>query len=165
MNHLSDDAWGERTEDDDGPQRATERGPQRLVLAEDDDDVREGLEEILARDGYDITSVPDGQQLATVLAVCETRRKLPDVIVTDHRMPGYTAIDILCDLREARWNVPVIVVTAYGRDVRDVLLELGASAVFDKPFDPDELRAAVRTWADWTARLARSIRSPRGSLS
>ena len=120
----------------------------RLVLAEDDDEVRFALAELLVGDGFEVVCVPDGHRLVDYLSRCEQEDRLPDVIVTDHRMPGYTALDVLKGLRDAHWRVPVIVITAFGPDVREPARALGASAVFDKPFDPDDLRTAVLYWTE-----------------
>lgn len=115
-----------------------------LYVAEDDDDLRETLAEMFARDGFAVRAAPDGSTMFDWLF--RERRpsgRLPDVIVTDHRMPGYCALDILECLTEVRWTIPVIVVTAYGPELRGMARALGASAVFEKPFDPDALRLAA----------------------
>lgn len=122
----------------------------QLVLAEDDDEVRLALADLFAHDGFDVTCVSDGELLVDHLGRCEARHQLPDVIVTDHRMPGYSSLDILEGLRLAGWNVPVLVITAFGREVQDLAENLGARAVFEKPFDPDDLRTAVLHWIDWS---------------
>ncbi|MCU0620491.1 MAG: response regulator [Gemmatimonadales bacterium] len=68
----------------------------------------------------------------------------PDIVVSDIRMPGKTGLELLAGLRRADWATPVILITGFGD--RHTLAEaqrLGAAAVFDKPFDVDDLRTAV----------------------
>ncbi len=120
-----------------------------VVLAEDDDEVRETLGEAFEADGFRVVAVTDGEQLAEVLDSCHRRGDLPDVVVTDHRMPAYTGLEVLEALKETGWPVPVIVLTAFGGEVRSLAEACGALAVFDKPFDLDELRTGVFWAVDW----------------
>jgi CheY-like chemotaxis protein len=114
-----------------------------VVLAEDDDDIRAALAEQLRIDQCTVTCVPDGAHLVEMLTRSEQQRQLPDVIITDYRMPGYSALDVLRAMRRAGWQIPVIVISAFGSDIKTSAMELGAYAVFQKPFDPDDLRIAV----------------------
>jgi DNA-binding NtrC family response regulator len=127
-------------------------GPPVVYLAEDDDDVRESLTALFSHDGFEVRAAPDG----TLLFEWLFRKRgpgmpLPDVIVTDHRMPGYCSLDILECLSEIQCKIPVIVITAYGSEVRSMALANGAHEVFEKPFDPDDLRMAVLDCIDWGA--------------
>lgn len=68
----------------------------------------------------------------------------PDVIIMDIRMPSRTGLEVLADLRKYDCHVPVVLITAFGaRDVHEKARQLGAVAVFDKPFDVDDLRTAL----------------------
>ena len=59
-------------------------------------------------------------------------------------MPGLTGLDVLAILRCANWATPVILITAFGDEATHAEgRELGAVAVFDKPFNVDALRATV----------------------
>jgi DNA-binding response OmpR family regulator len=67
-----------------------------------------------------------------------------DLIISDIRMPICSGLQILQALRDARWSVPVILMTAFGDEgTRDRAEGLGA-IFFDKPFAIDDLRTAVR---------------------
>lgn len=127
-----------------------------VYLAEDDLDLREALTAIFIHDGFVVRSAPDGTTLFDWLFRDRSEdSRLPDVIITDHRMPGYCSLDILDGLAEMQWSIPVIVITAYGPEVRNLARAHGASVVFEKPFDPDELCFAVDTCINWEVRRPR----------
>ena len=120
--------------------------PTHLLLAEDDAEMRSMLVSVLQADGYLVTEACDGEELvekAIELAEREEHEQL-DVIVSDIRMPGHSGLDVLALVRAARWQVPVILITAFGdlaihrQAERD-----GACAVLDKPFDLDDLRTLL----------------------
>jgi CheY-like chemotaxis protein len=121
--------------------------PVRVLLAEDDPDMRELLASALRQDGLDVVEARDGAALLDRLAeALSADGDLDgyDVIVSDIRMPGYSALDILAGVRRALRHTPVILITAFGdRVTHERAMRLGAIAVFDKPFDIDDLRMAV----------------------
>lgn len=129
-----------------------------LVLAEDDEEIRIALTELLVDDGFEVACVANGKLLVDLLSDCEKERRMPDVIVTDHRMPGYSGVEVLEGLRRVGWNIPVIMITAFGREVGDLAKRLGASAVFQKPFDPDDLRTA----ALYSSRITKQLEKKKG---
>ena len=126
---------------------ARARGLQ-ILLAEDDADLRSLLAITLRRDGYRVREVSDGTQLISELA-----RLSPDVgrrgddllLITDLKLPFTDSLDVLRGLSLRRGLPNFILITAFGSDqVRQEAVALGALAVFDKPFDFDDLRGAVR---------------------
>lgn len=120
--------------------------PPRVLVAEDDADMRRLVREALLQDGYEVIAVSDGGRLLVTLAhefVDDDGAELPDLLVSDVRMPVCTGIQILEQLRGARCRIPVILMTAFGDTAtRDHARTLGA-LLFDKPFDLDDLRTAV----------------------
>lgn len=119
--------------------------PARVLLAEDDDEMRQMLEAELRADGYEVFAVNDGTEMLEALSeVSRLPFAAPDVIVMDVRMPGYSGLHILAALRAADWTTPVILITAFG-DIRlhEEAAKLGAAVVLDKPFDVDDLRTAL----------------------
>lgn len=127
-----------------------EAEPTRILLAEDDDEMRRMLAEWLRRDGYLVSEARDGIELTE--RICEALfgegRAVPDVLITDLRMPGRDGLDVVSLLRGADSTIPVILITAFGGDETHLrAARLGADAVFDKPLDLDELRAAVHRHA------------------
>lgn len=122
----------------------------RILLAEDDDDMREMLEIELQADGYTVVAAKDGTELLEALSEAgNLPSDAPDVIITDIQMPGYSGLHALAALRAAGWKTPVIVITA-SRSARlhEEATKLGADVIFDKPFDLDDLRTALLYLAD-----------------
>jgi DNA-binding response OmpR family regulator len=122
--------------------------PARLLLAEDDLELRELLAYVLRADGHDVVEARDGLELLEILSESTQRGAAHEpfaLVVSDVSMPGLTAFDVLTRLQRALADTPVILITAFGDQTTHLRAQrLGASRVFDKPFDFDDLRAAVR---------------------
>ncbi len=133
--------------------------PPRILVAEDDDEMRRLVSESLREDGYDVVAVNDGGRLLVTLAhefVHKDGAELADLIVSDIRMPISSGMQILEQLRATRWLGPVILMTAFGSpETRAHARALGA-LLLDKPFDMDDLRTAV-------ACMLRRVARPRGT--
>jgi len=117
----------------------------RVLIADDDAEMRRALALALVDDGFEVVEACDGQELLAALsALPADGGGLPDVIITDVRMPGCTGLEVLEAVRARRWPTAVIVMTAFGdRELHAEARRLSASAVFDKPFALDDLRTAV----------------------
>lgn len=110
-----------------------------VALAEDDEPLRDLLADVLRGDGFDVVEASDGRALLDAIAA-----KTPDLVVTDVQMPHVSGLEVLETLRQKRANIPVVIMTATrDRRIRDAALMSGAAAVFQKPFDIDELRSVV----------------------
>jgi DNA-binding response OmpR family regulator len=120
--------------------------PARLLLAEDDLDLRQMVAGALRADGYEVVEARDGGRLLVEIGTAylhETPAEAFDLLISDVRMPVCNGLQILEGLRLAHWRTPAIVMSAFGDEVtRDRVESLGA-AYFDKPFDLDDLRTAV----------------------
>jgi DNA-binding response OmpR family regulator len=120
----------------------------RIILAEDDPELRSFVSSALRRTQYQVVEVKDGVELAEQLNLAQLRREKVrpfDVVISDVRMPGRTGLDVLAALRFHHWGTPVILLTAFGdRELHETAMRLGAVAVLDKPFDIDDLRKLVR---------------------
>jgi DNA-binding NtrC family response regulator len=118
----------------------------RLLLAEDDDDVRWSLTEILETEGFEVIAVSSGSALLEHLGsafLFEQRTTPPDVIVSDIRMPGVSGLKVLEGVRQRGWNIPVVLITAFGDDeIRARAMRLDAT-LLSKPLDLNELQAAL----------------------
>ncbi|TNE90527.1 MAG: response regulator [Deltaproteobacteria bacterium] len=119
----------------------------RVLLAEDDEEMRSLLAWVLTREGYVVEEVPDGMALqrhlyqVLVQGVCE----LPDLLISDIRMPGATGLQVLSLLRERGSELPVLLITAFGdRATHQSALDMGALAVLDKPFTVPQLQSALQ---------------------
>jgi len=121
--------------------------PPRVLLAEDDKEFRTILADTLRREGYEVIEARDGMQLSHFVGSLLLSGNVlapPDLIIADVHMPGQSGLDVLVELRRADWRIPVILITGFGdEDLHGEAARWGAAAVFDKPFDLDDLRRAV----------------------
>lgn len=119
-----------------------------ILLAEDDDEMRSLLAMMLRKDGYQVTECPDGISLLDRLSfffLPGQEYEEVDLIISDIRMPGVSGMEILMGAQENADFPPIILITAFGDEKTHVQAEqLGAAAMFDKPFDVDDLLAKVR---------------------
>ncbi len=119
----------------------------RILVAEDDAEMRALLADALRRDGYEVVEASHGADLMQLLVARLQESgevQSVDLVISDVRMPGWSGLEILEALRGARAKVPVILITAFGdADVHARAEDLDAYVVFDKPFDLDDLRTAV----------------------
>jgi len=118
----------------------------RVLLAEDDSDLRRLISEALEKDGYRVKEVRTGLELWSFLDhVTVDPGTMVDVVVSDNIMPGCTGIEVLSWLRKRDWATPVVLITAFGDDeTKAEAGRLGAATFIDKPFPMEELRHAVR---------------------
>jgi len=120
--------------------------PFRVLLAEDDAEMRDVVAEALRADGLSVVELSDGGRLLVDIA---TRLKAGrgdesiDLIISDIRMPICTGLQIVAALRDAHWHTPVILMTAFGDEATHKHAESLKAVLFDKPFDIDDLRTAV----------------------
>jgi CheY-like chemotaxis protein len=119
----------------------------RVLLAEDDPEFRAVLADSLREDGNEVTEVNDGTALLDRLAeasASERSEDAYDMVVTDVRMPGHDAFEVMLGTRRSMPDIPFVLVTAFGdANTHRRAKRLGAVAVLDKPIDLDELRAVV----------------------
>ena len=119
----------------------------RVLLAEDDPAFRSTMSLILGGDGYEVVEVADGSGVLDELVDSlsdESSLRSFDVIITDVRMPGFSGMDVLRAVRGLPEAPPVILMTAFGnKETHREAHRLGALTVLDKPFDLEDLRAAV----------------------
>ena len=113
----------------------------KILLIEDDDEVRELMLTALQQDGYEVATAADGfHGYDTALFM------RPDLIITDISMPGDYGIQVLGRLRRRPGleQTPVLVTTALGTGSATFSLQQGASAFEPKPIDTQSFRATVR---------------------
>ncbi|WP_237538430.1 SpoIIE family protein phosphatase [Streptomyces sp. SID486] len=114
----------------------------RVLVADDNADMREYLTRILAGAGYEVTAVTDG-----VEALRSVRRGTPDLVVSDVMMPRLDGLELVARLRgDARTaSVPVLLLSARaGQEASIEGLQAGADDYLVKPFAAAELLARVR---------------------
>ena len=111
----------------------------KILVAEDDHDIRELIVLSLQFSGFDVTSVENGA--AAVKAAKENEGKF-DLILMDVRMPHMTGYEACRQLKEMDLtrNIPIIFLSAKGQEAEvQTGLDLGAEQYILKPFAPDDL--------------------------
>lgn len=125
----------------------SEGQPRRVLLAEDDHEMRRMLADRMRRAGLEVIEARDGKMLlefASAQLFHHTHHAAIDLVVSDVRMPGCSGLEVLADLRRTDWTIPVVLVTGFGdRELHAEARRLGAVAVFDKPFELDDLMTIV----------------------
>jgi DNA-binding response OmpR family regulator len=128
--------------------KITSAKPNHILLAEDDKEMRAMLAFALRKDGHEVTECSDGVELFTQLEPLFLLNGIGQndvaLIISDIRMPGFTGMEVLESVSKKERFPPVILITAFGDERTHTLADrLGAVAVFDKPFDMDDLLAKV----------------------
>ena len=114
--------------------------PYQLLVAEDQDDIRELITLNLRNAGYLVTSVADG-----LAAMAAQAGQVFDVLILDLMMPGMDGLEVCKALRAKGRNTPILMLTAKSTELDRVLgLELGADDYLTKPFSLAELMARVK---------------------
>ena len=131
------------------PKRLLPRaGAQRVLLVEDDAEMRRLLARALRNDGLRVVEAANGDEAFERLgpwALQGRTEAAPDLIVSDIRLPYFTGIEILECVRVAPERVPVILITGFPDDeTLATARSLGAACVLSKPFDLADFRRAVR---------------------
>jgi len=129
-------------------QRTLDRNQPCILLAEDDEEMRSLLALMLRKEGYQVTECPDGMSLLDQLSslfLHEENQRNFDLIISDIRMPGVTGMEILTGVSENKNFPPMILITAFGdKETHIQAKQLGVAALFDKPFDIDDMLNKVR---------------------
>jgi DNA-binding response OmpR family regulator len=118
--------------------------PPRVLLAEDDAEMRQLVTDALEMDGVAVSHVPDGRRLLAALTHhVLSGNEAYDLIVADIRMPVYSGLDVIEAFRESNTMTPIILMTAFGDEATRARAESMGALLFDKPFEIDDLRTAV----------------------
>ena len=115
--------------------------PEPIIYVIDDDDaVRQSLEFLLKTAGMTVRGFEHAKAFLDILPRVEH-----GCVITDVRMPGMSGIDLLRSLKDTNPELPVIVITGHG-DISLAVeaMKIGAIDFLEKPFDDDQLIAAVR---------------------
>ena len=126
--------------------------PRRVLVIEDEENLRSLLQDILEEEGFVVETAPDGQA-----GVEAAQRQTPDLVITDLLTPRMHGYEVIRRLRASprTKRTPIIVVSgqAYPADQQKAL-ELGAQMFLVKPFRPAALIAAVdRVWRSLKVRF------------
>ncbi|AIM16432.1 MULTISPECIES: response regulator [Neobacillus] len=113
---------------------------EKILIVDDQFGIRILLNEVFQKEGYQTFQAANGVQ-----AIELVKKNSPDLVLLDMKIPGMDGIEILKRLKVIDPDIRVIIMTAYGElDMIQKAKELGAITHFAKPFDIDDIRAAVR---------------------
>ncbi|WP_339252309.1 response regulator transcription factor [Sporosarcina sp. FSL W8-0480] len=111
-----------------------------VLVADDDKEIRDGIEIYLRNDGYDVLKAADGKEALDLLATNEIH-----LLILDIMMPNMDGITATFKIREAQ-NIPIIMLSAKVEDSDKIHgLSVGADDYVTKPFHPLELMARVKS--------------------
>ncbi|WP_040950571.1 response regulator [Gorillibacterium massiliense] len=111
----------------------------KLLIVDDQNGIRVLLMEVFKSEGYETFQASNGK-----MAIEIVKRDSPDLVLLDMKIPGMDGLEILKHIKMHDPTLNVIMMTAYGElDMIKEATDLGALMHFTKPFDIDELRAAV----------------------
>ncbi|MEE4358956.1 MAG: SpoIIE family protein phosphatase [Desulfococcaceae bacterium] len=117
-----------------------------IFIAEDEHFNRMSLKMILQMAGYEVSVAEDGQAALEMIEEMMQQGKQPDLLVTDIQMPLLTGMELIDALSARDIRIPVLVMTGFGD--KEMLIELmrrGCSEYIDKPFEPDDITARVKS--------------------
>jgi DNA-binding NtrC family response regulator len=111
-----------------------------IVIADDDEPIRDLLRDILEPEGARIRLAASGKEALAAIEADE-----PDVAICDVRMPPPDGLGVLQELRAKGIDTPVLIVTAQPSSTKTIeAMQLGAYDYLSKPFDPDEILHTVQ---------------------
>ena len=111
-----------------------------VLVIDDKPNIREVLSTILRDDGYTVRTCESSEKALEMVAEI-----LPDVVVTDLRIPGMDGIELMKEIRNLNAHMPVILVTAYGTISSAVeAIKAGAYDYLTKPIDYERLKILIR---------------------
>lgn len=125
-----------------------------FLIVEDDQRMRELLEELFTREGYFVNTAGSGEDAFDLL-----QKKAFDIVITDLRLSDMDGISVLKRVKEFYPHTLVIVITAYGTVESAVeAMKLGAYDYIQKPFDPERLLLVIKRAVDYTRLVRENLR-------
>src|ERR1022692_4743210 len=117
------------------PEVTTSTDKGRVLVVDDELDIREGLETLLHLEGYSVDLAANGTE-----GLRKIESRAYDMVLLDLMMPDRSGMDVLRDVRGRDRETPIFMITAYGSVEAAVeALKLGASDYFSKPWDNEKL--------------------------
>jgi DNA-binding response OmpR family regulator len=139
------------------PNDRAEASPVKILIVDDDDDVRSVVRRALSTDGHRVESADSVASARALLGDHE-----PHLMVLDLGLPDGSGLAFCAELRESGFMFPILILTAHGDVALRVRgLDAGADDYLAKPFAVAELRARVRALFRRSKSVARSVRGTR----
>jgi two-component system response regulator PilR (NtrC family) len=112
----------------------------RLLVVDDEESIREFLEIMLKKEGYEVTCAEDGAKAKDILA-----KKSFDMVISDLQMPNMTGIELLKHVKDSYPDLVFMLITAFGTTESAVeAMKMGAYDYLTKPFKIDEVRMNIQ---------------------
>ena len=112
---------------------------EKILIVDDEPLNLELLERELRPHDYTVESARNGEE-----ALHKVDSFVPDLILLDYMMPDMSGLEVLKEIRRRKYDLPVVMITAYGTIERVVeAMKEGAYDLVTKPFDPDHLRIVI----------------------
>ena len=112
----------------------------KILVVDDDQGMREFLEILLAREGYDVTLASGGKE---AIGLCKKHKF--DLVITDLKMPKVDGIDVLKTIREISPETMVILITAFASgETALAAMKEGAHDYLEKNFDVEDLKTVIK---------------------
>ena len=112
---------------------------QRILVVDDEESIREFLEIMLRKEGYEVTTAEDGAVALDII-----KKKSFDLIISDLQMPNKTGLELLRDVRDIAPATVFMMITAFGTTETAVeAMKMGAYDYITKPFKIDEVRINI----------------------
>ncbi|PKN60258.1 MAG: sigma-54-dependent Fis family transcriptional regulator [Deltaproteobacteria bacterium HGW-Deltaproteobacteria-11] len=126
----------------------------RVLVADDEEEIRKILSHILGKEGFEVITASDGEQ--AMQKICSD---IPDAVLLDVRMPGLNGMEVLKKIKVIDDNLPVVLVTAYADTHQAVeAMKEGAYDYLAKPFDNNEV-VWITSRALAEGKLRRNLKS------
>jgi CheY-like chemotaxis protein len=125
----------------------------KVLIAEDYADIRQMTRIMIESIGFDVIEAANGFE-----AIEQAKMNHPDVVLMDIAMPmlnGITAASMIHQLDECR-DIPIIAITAFGRDYVNQASDYGFDAIIEKPVDMDELKLILESRLNVPSSLRRT---------
>jgi two-component system response regulator PilR (NtrC family) len=112
----------------------------RILVVDDEESIREFLEIMLKKEGYEVTCAEDGLKAKDLLA-----KRSFDMVISDLQMPNMTGIELLKHVKDSYPDLTFMLITAFGTTESAVeAMKMGAYDYLTKPFKIDEVRINIQ---------------------
>ncbi len=133
---------------------------QRILIVDDDDEIRDLLEFDISQSGYFTDTAKDGLE-----ALHKALNNVYDLIILDVMMPKMNGFDVCEKIRQAQLSVPILMLTAKGTiDDKTVGFNCGADDYLVKPFDIQEVLLRIRVLLKRNSKLVAPLNTPSGEI-
>lgn len=125
--------------------KTTDRSAERILVVDDEKSMREFMEIMLKKEGYDVLVAPSGEEGLDIF-----KDNNIDLVISDIKMAGMGGVEFLKTIKDIDTTVSVIMITAYASvDTAIEAMKAGAYDYFTKPFNIDDIKIHVSRALEW----------------